>query len=340
MKLLLLGAGFSRNWGGWLADEAFEFLLGCPEIIANKSVAELLWKHQGRGGFEAALGDVQKACILQPGGQNQLNRQALQGGIARMFDQMNLGFFRLPQFEFQNSQDRQVATALTKFDAIFTLNQDLLLEHWYMNDNVALLSGNRWSNGCRSPGLTTHASTAADRQQLQSLARFDCSPIPGEAPLQIDGHMQPYFKLHGSSNWTDHIGGPVMIMGANKVQDMTLHPILLRYMQAFEEHLNAADSRLMVIGYGFRDEHINQVIQAAVLQSGLRLFVVDPAGANVAWRVNPKRANVGAIHNPAELESDLERAFRAGLMGASRRPLSGIFGNDGVEHAKVMRFFD
>jgi hypothetical protein len=26
---MLTGAGFSRNWGGWLADEAFEYLLGC-----------------------------------------------------------------------------------------------------------------------------------------------------------------------------------------------------------------------------------------------------------------------------------------------------------------------
>jgi len=31
--LLLLGAGFSRNWGGWLASEAFEYLLGSPEMM-------------------------------------------------------------------------------------------------------------------------------------------------------------------------------------------------------------------------------------------------------------------------------------------------------------------
>jgi hypothetical protein len=31
-QILLLGAGFSRNWGGWLASEAFEYLLGCPQV--------------------------------------------------------------------------------------------------------------------------------------------------------------------------------------------------------------------------------------------------------------------------------------------------------------------
>jgi hypothetical protein len=30
--LLLTDAGFSRNWGGWLVDECFEYLLSCSEI--------------------------------------------------------------------------------------------------------------------------------------------------------------------------------------------------------------------------------------------------------------------------------------------------------------------
>jgi hypothetical protein len=30
--ILLTGAGFSYNGGGWLASEAFEHLLGCTEI--------------------------------------------------------------------------------------------------------------------------------------------------------------------------------------------------------------------------------------------------------------------------------------------------------------------
>jgi hypothetical protein len=47
--LLLLGAGFSRNWGGWLANEAFEYLLGCPQI--DPSIRQLLWKHPRSGGI-------------------------------------------------------------------------------------------------------------------------------------------------------------------------------------------------------------------------------------------------------------------------------------------------
>ena len=42
--ILLLGAGFGRNWGGWLAGEVFEYLIGCPEVDAeiNNLLCDLL----------------------------------------------------------------------------------------------------------------------------------------------------------------------------------------------------------------------------------------------------------------------------------------------------------
>jgi len=64
--VLLLGAGFSRNWGGWLASEAFEYLLGHPAIRDNMAVRPLLWKYCSSGGFESALTDVQDAYLRDP----------------------------------------------------------------------------------------------------------------------------------------------------------------------------------------------------------------------------------------------------------------------------------
>lgn len=51
IPLLLLDAGFSRNSGGWLASEAFEYLPGCPEVCASGELRALLWRHQATGGF-------------------------------------------------------------------------------------------------------------------------------------------------------------------------------------------------------------------------------------------------------------------------------------------------
>jgi hypothetical protein len=90
----------------------------------------------------------------------------------------------------------------------------------------------------------------------------------------------------------------------------------------------------MVIGYSFRDEHINDILRAAILK-GLKLFVIDPCGSDVA-KVRNSTARAGLIYAKTQLEEALE----ASLIGASRRSLREIFGNDGIERAKVMRFFE
>jgi hypothetical protein len=81
----------------------------------------------------------------------------------------------------------------------------------------------------------------------------------------------------------------------------------------------------MVIGYSFSDGHIDQLINDAT-KSGLRIFIIDPLGSDV---VNKTRA--ADIRAPNLLEEM--------LIGGSRRSLREIFGSDGVEYAKVMRFF-
>jgi len=61
-RYLLIGAGFSYNWGGWLASEAFEFLIGDAAVVASADLRALLWKHQSKSGFEAALDELERAA--------------------------------------------------------------------------------------------------------------------------------------------------------------------------------------------------------------------------------------------------------------------------------------
>jgi len=52
--ILLAGAGFSRNWGVWLANETFEYFLGCKKLDVN--LRHILWNSKITiGGFEDAL---------------------------------------------------------------------------------------------------------------------------------------------------------------------------------------------------------------------------------------------------------------------------------------------
>jgi hypothetical protein len=326
--ILLLGAGFSRNWGGWLASEAFEYLLGCPEISRNSRLQAVLWRNQPTGGFEHALAEIQAESRRDPEAKNHLDD--LQNAVARMFNDMNRGFFDTAQFEFQNFRPRTVRTFLTRFNAIFTLNQDLLLEHYYIDNDVSLLSDGRW-NGSELPGMRRIPNSTAANPISWAQLKW----TPGlAAEFKTDTRLQPYFKLHGSSNWQETTGGAMLIMGGNKVREIGLSPVLSWYHQQLEERLSLAETRLMVIGYGFRDPHINEVITRAVTDRGLRMFVIAPEGGDLARTVNPTHAA------PLRRGTELEAAFERGLIGASRRSLREIFGNDTIEHNKVLRFFE
>lgn len=94
------------------------------------------------------------------------------------------------------------------------------------------------------------------------------------------------------------------------------------------------DTRLMVIGYGFRDLHINEVIRKGV-ETGAEFFVVDPRGSSLAAAIG--RQPVSSVQGPP---TDLEETFKKGLIGASRRSLRSIFSDNDVEFGKVQSFFN
>lgn len=327
--LLLIGAGFSRNWGGWLATEAFEHFLGSPEVVRDPRLRRLLWKHQEQGGFEAALAELQAQFANDPNSYRD-PLMALQRAVKQMFDDMNAAFMAATDWQFgQQNIERQIATFLTRFDAIFTLNQDVLLEHHYANDNVALIGKKKWS-AVYLPGMLP--TWSQEPLYSKSWSRATWTPLPDDCFKEIAG-SQPIYKLHGSSNWTRADSQPLLIMGGAKTQVIGQTPILNWYAQVFEESLVAGNARLMAIGYGFRDDHINAAIARGV-ERGLKLFIVAPEGAELAQRLNPTRAP-GQIRVPITLERMVEES----LIGASRRGLREIFGHDDAEFNKLMRFF-
>src|SRR2546425_12855970 len=100
--ILLLGAGFSRNWGGWLADEAFEYLLGHPRI--DDGLRTLLWRYKGQGGFEAAY-DEQQTETSKPGRSVAMldHAQRLDEAIRGMFTDMDKVFAELDRLNLSDA---------------------------------------------------------------------------------------------------------------------------------------------------------------------------------------------------------------------------------------------
>ena len=155
-----------------------------------------------------------------------------------------------------------------------------------------------------------------------------------QEPFRLNEKLQPYIKLHGSSDWIDlSKGEPLLVMGGNKTATIDRYAILRWNHDQFKMALSKADTRLMVIGYGFRDKHINGHIQAVSDSGRLRLFIIDPCGVDVLQ-------NATETYGQHSRARTLSKCLQPHLIGASRRRLRGeIFGGDPVEHGKVMRFF-
>jgi hypothetical protein len=139
-------------------------------------------------------------------------------------------------------------------------------------------------------------------------------------------HLQPYFKPHGSIDKKQSDREMMLVIGGIKAATIEQQPLLKWYQEQFARRLCFPNNRLMIIGYSFGDAHINQMIFAGI-EAGLKIFIVDPNGADVIG------SNPSLPLNPGF-------GIRNAIIGASRRPLlNSLSGRDVVELNKIDRFF-
>jgi hypothetical protein len=309
---LLTGAGFSRNWNGPLASDIFNALLGAG---LDERTCGLLVEHH-KSGFEDALFMLQQAVATDPSLENKHRLDQFLGALRSIFNGLRQPWWDT-EFEFQTDLRYMVRTWLIKFDAIFTLNQDTLLEQRYLDDNVLLGSNGRWQ-GWDIPGTKLFGLEQPyyDSRLARTRARI---PDPGR--FILNPRYQPYFKLHGSSLFVaDESGKQILVMGGNKPGAIASNPLLTWYHREFVNHISRPGARLMIVGYGFNDQHINDALAAAAGQ-GLSIFLVNTAGYSIF-----------------DGRPDLAKIAAAVTGGISQRLLSTTFGDDRVEHGRLMEF--
>ncbi|MBV8356931.1 MAG: SIR2 family protein [Deltaproteobacteria bacterium] len=323
-RILLLGAGFSSNWGGPLASDVFDWLLQRPEISGDARLKQQLWNDRNAGGFENTLSQVQSDYLRSPNSENEERLRRFQKAINEIFADMDRGFATFPSWEFQEERHRMLSHALVKFDAIFTLNQDLLFERYYLNAqgfDVSLETNQRLL-GCLIPGMKETRENSAPHPYDIAWSKWTPLPSPG---FKVPDRFQPYFKLHGSYRWDDGTGKDLMVIGGSKSLTIQSYQVLKWFFAEFQRYLAMGATRLMVIGYGFNDPHINNALLDAA-PKGLKIFIIDPLGVDAA---DPTR------HLPLRMPNP----FQDVIESASKRPLSDTFGRNAVEHARVMKFF-
>jgi hypothetical protein len=322
--LLLTGAGFSRNWGGWLANEAFEYLLGCAEI--TPFIRRQLWKSQGLElGFEDTLREMRALYATHQDEAHKIELRAFETMLEGMFHTMAIGFQNTEFEPGQNKaqlgpQPHPIRDFLCRFDAIFTLNQDTLLEQKYAPSDLQEGSQGKWL-GIESPGLM---DILVNGQKYSAPGLFK----PADAPFKIKDRYQPYYKLHGSSNWRSADSAALLILGGDKGNDISKVQLLSWYQMEFAR-LSQQPSRIMVIGYGFGDPHINDLFTAAAAK-GAEFFIVDTSGIGVLASAAGTRG----------IPSQIKMAMQHSIIGASRRYLKESLYSDTVERTKIMKFFN
>lgn len=319
---LLLGAGFSRDWGGWLANEVFNYLVGTSEVQDRPEVQKALWHFQNRGGFEAALEDLQTKA-QRSDTEARTNLHAFQTALQKMFAAMNEGYLRKTD-GFSHS----LCSFLARFDAIFTLNQDLLLERRYVYGGFPIDGGMKKWNGVGLPGITRPNPQLGEWE----IERWrDAHWTVGNPPTSPTKNIPQYiYKLHGSANWFRDDGKGLLIVGGAKTTGISGDPLLRWYLERFADNINEPNARLMVIGYSFSsgDDHISKpIIEAG--KKGLKVAIVDPMGANVG--LDPKGDPRTTLGQRNRLEGM--------VIGASQRSIRETFATDNAEQTQLMRFF-
>lgn len=194
---------------------------------------------------------------------------------------------------------------------VFTSNYDLAIE--WAAESIDLqvingfigLHGRRFSPQCFDLGFRN--------TQARGEARF--------------GVYNVYLaKLHGSLNWREAVNGDVLEVQASEAwRDLKeflenpkqtelgflVMPRAAKYMQTtgyvvgelfrrFSEYLSRPQSCLLISGYGFGDEHINRILQSALLNPTLQVVIYFPrfAGANDDEQLPDALRRLLALKNP------------------------------------------
>jgi hypothetical protein len=269
-RFLLTGAGFTHNFGGPLASELWAMIMNHPRIQQTPTLRQLLLQNFD---FEDVYNSVMEG--LYPVDV----KESLERAVNEVYDaideiirdyrfttesRFSVNIYKLQEFiaAFSGSRKRP--------GFFFTLNQDLFVERHYYNGPRPQI-----------PGVQRRQDWFSSTFRMP-LAPSDYCLVPSQSELReqknnsLSSNKFYYLKLHGSSNWKSSLRPRQMVIGRAKEIQINIEPLLGWYFEIFETILNNGDARLLVIGYGFADTHVNDVIANAVTRNALRLYILSP----------------------------------------------------------------
>lgn len=256
-RVVLVGAGFSKQFGGFLANEVSDQVLNLavPGMISGAQLLKLMSEEEWN--YEDILGELE----LDNGQKS--DQAAFLSLVLKVFEEMDLTICREAKSkpELRGNAICGLNNWLRSSNnrSIFTLNQDTLFERNWRVPNSRLVT----------PGIALWEPNPG--------VGCDENPeilMPLSATQHYPDTSTKLVKLHGSVNWAEN-GSRIFVSGRNKVSAISGFSLLRDYFDCFESIARADHTEVLIIGYGFGDSHVNTVLRD-VIRGGGTLLILDP----------------------------------------------------------------
>jgi hypothetical protein len=281
--ILLTGAGFTKNFGAPLAIEMWATIFNHKKIQAQPRIKELMmddfdYESIYTSIIEGSYTEDEKKTIKDvvkfayDNIDSILRKYAL--ALPHSVKLTNITEFitlfnenRIKSCIGPNNRKGYYQPKTGNKSFIFTLNQDLFFERLYSNSLLSI------------PGIKNN-SEWFDSFFGKQLRNPDYCQLPNEGALnRIKPDMLQngnffLIKLHGSCNWIS--SDDSMVIGKGKKEQIQKEPLLRWYSEIFKKALSHYQRRLLIIGYGFGDEHINHILAEAVGNYELKIYIISP----------------------------------------------------------------
>jgi hypothetical protein len=273
--VLMTGAGYTNNFGGILAKDMRDKIRYHPEVKNKPALKELL---DNNFDYESVYYEVYN------GGYLDNEKEAIHTAIREAYKKLDEIAQKYNSRDPSKSEILYGASRIIdymtrdmrKINFFFTLNQDLFIER---------LISCKYKNITRPPfpGRIFIPNTPESRLPLKN---NDFVNVPTGDKLDTIKHATDfsplechYIKIHGSFGWksSDPDRPDMMVIGRNKEEQIADELLLTRYLNLFEQVLLEGGIKLLIIGYGFRDDHINKVIAKAIESCDLELYIMSPS---------------------------------------------------------------
>lgn len=273
--VLLTGAGFTKNFGGFLAEDMRDKIRYHTEVKNKPALKGLL---DIDFDYESVYHEVCNGSYIDDD-RNAINIAIFEAyskldGIAQNYNARNA----LESSILYGAKRiiNQLTCDKSRINLFFTLNQDLFVERLMSFTEKPITS----------PGIGRRIVSSGLMNSKQPLKIDDYIRVPARDELDTTKDATTlsnlechYIKLHGSFGWksSDPDRPNMLVIGRNKEDQIANEPLLIWYLDLFKQVLFQGGIKLLIIGYGFRDKHINEIIAAAIEKHNLKLYIISPS---------------------------------------------------------------